>query len=63
MILRWNIGPTSIISVTIFTFLEVVDAVVIPISEIMTLSIVITIVSTLISLTLAPFLLIGALGV
>ena len=62
-ILRWNIGPTPIISVTIVTLIEVVVAVVIDISYIMTLTIIITIVLTLVSLTLAPILLIGALGV
>ena len=56
-ILRWNIGLTPIISVTIVTPVEVVVAVVIPILDIMTLSLVITIVPTLISLTLAPILL------
>ena len=63
MILRWNIMPTPIISVTIVTQVEVVVAVVTPISDIMTLLVVITIVPTLISLTMAPILLIGSLGV
>ena len=63
MILRWNIGPNRVLSVTIVTSVEVVVAFAIPISDIMTLSIVITIVSTLISLTLALILLIRDLGV
>ena len=62
-ILRWNIGPTPIIYVTIVTPVEVVIATVITISNIMTLSFVITIVSTLISLTLVPIILVEALGV
>ena len=63
MILRWNIGPTTIILVTIVTPVEVVVAVVIPILDIMTLLVIIIIVPTLISLNLAQILLIGALGV
>ena len=63
MILRWNIGPNRVLSVTIVTSVEVVVAFAIPISDIMTLSIVITIVSTLMSLTLALILLIKDLGV
>ena len=63
MILRWNIGTTPIIFVTIVTLVEVDVAVVIPISDVMTLSIVLTIVLTFVYLTLAPIFLIGALGV
>ena len=63
MILRWNIGPSPIISVTIVTPVEVVVTFVIPISNIMTLLVVITIVMTLISFTLAPIVLNGALDV
>ena len=63
IILRWNIRPTPIICVTIVTLVEVVVEIVIPVSDIMTLSIVITTVPTLVSLTLVLIFLIGALGV
>ena len=62
-ILRWNIGSTPIIFVTIVTPIEVSVVVVIPISNIMTLAVIVTIVPSLLSLILAPILLIGALGV
>ena len=55
-----TIGP--IISITIVTPIEVVVAVVIPILDIMTLAVIITIVLTLVSLAMAPIILIGALG-
>ena len=58
MILRRNIGSIPIISVTIVTPVEVVFAVVIYILDIMTLTIIVTIDPTLVSLTLAPILLI-----
>ena len=56
-------APTPIIFVTIVTPVEVVVEIVIPVSDIMTLSIVITTVPTLVSLTLVLIFLIGALGV
>ena len=61
--LKLNIGPTLIISVTIITPVKVVIAIVVAISNILTLWVVIPIVSTLISFTLASIFLIGALGV
>ena len=63
MILRWNIGPTPIIFVTIVTPVEVVVTIVISISDIMTLVVIIIIVPTLVFLTLALIFLIGSLGV
>ena len=58
MNLRRNIGPIPIISVTIVTVVKVVVAVVSSISDIMNLTIIVTIDRTLVSLTLAPILLI-----
>ena len=58
-----NIGRTPIVFVTIVMPVEVVVVVVVSISNILTLSVVITIVLTFISMTLAPILLIRALGV
>ena len=57
-ILRRNIGPIPIISVTVVTPVEVVVAVVVSILGIMTLTVVVTIVTTLVPLTLAPIILI-----
>ena len=62
MILRRNIGHIPIFSVTVVTPVEVVVAVVVFISDIMTLTVIVTIVPTLVPLTLAPILLIRALG-
>ena len=63
IILRWNIGSIPIIYFTIVIQVEVVFGVVIPIFEIMPLAVTISIVLTLVSLTLAPNLLIGAFGI
>ena len=63
MILKCDIWPTPNISATIITPVEVVVAVVIPISNRITPLTVITKVPTFISLTLVPIFLIGALGV
>ena len=57
-ILRREIGPIPIISITIVTPVEVVVAVVVSISDIMTLSVIVTIDPTLVPLTLAPIILI-----
>ena len=57
MILRRDIGPIPIIFVTIVTPVEVGVAVVVFISDIMTITVVVTIVPTL-----APILLIRALS-
>ena len=62
MILRRNIGPIPVISITIVTPIEVVVAVVVSNSDIMTLMVIVTIVPTLVPLTLTPILLIRALG-
>ena len=58
MILRRDIGPNPVVSISIVTPVKVVDAVVVSISDIMTLTIVVTIVPTLVPLTLAPVILI-----
>ena len=57
MILRRDIGTIPIIFVTIVTLVEVVVAVVVSISDIMTLTVIVTINSTLVPLTLAPIIL------
>ena len=57
-ILRKNIGPIPIIYDTIVTPVEVVVAYVISILDIMSLTIIVTIVPTLVSYTFAPILLI-----
>ena len=53
-------GP---IPVTIVTFVEVVVAVVTSISDKITLTVIVTIVPILVSSTLAPILLVWALGI
>ena len=58
MILRRNIGPIPIIFVTIVTPVEVVVAIVVSMSDIMTLTVVVTIDPTLAYLTLVLILLI-----
>ena len=62
MILRRNIGLIPIISITIVTPVEVVIAVVISFSNIMTLTVIVTIDPNLVPLTLALSLPIRALG-
>ena len=51
LIVRWHIGPTQIIFVTIVTPIEVVVAILYTISNIVILSVVIVIVPTFIFLT------------
>ena len=60
--MRRNIRSIPVISITIVTLVEVVVAIVVSISDIMTLTILVTTVPTLVPLTLAPILLIRALG-
>ena len=57
-ILRRDIGPIPIISVSVVTPVEVVVAVVVSILDIMTLMVEVTIDLTLVPLTLAPIILI-----
>ena len=57
-ILRRDIGPIPIISLTVVTPVKVVVAVVVSISYIMTLTVIVTIDPTLVPLTLAPIILI-----
>ena len=58
MILGRAIGPIPIMSFTVVTPVEFVVAVVVSISDIMTLTVIVTIVLTLVPLTLAPIILI-----
>ena len=58
MILWRDIGPIPIISVTVVTPIEVVIAVVVSISDIMTLTVIVNIDPTLGPLTLTPIILI-----
>ena len=62
-ILRWNIRPSTIISVCIVTPIEVCVVVVVHIKNIMNLSVTISIVPSLISLTFVLIFLIGDLGI
>ena len=57
-ILRRDIRPIFVVSISIVTPVKVVVAVVVSISDIMTLTFVDTIVPTLVPLTLAPIILI-----
>ena len=58
MILGRYIGLIPIISVTVVTLVEVVVAVEVSISDIMTLTVIVTIDPTLVPLTLEPIILI-----
>ena len=58
MILRRDIGPIPVISISIVTPVKVVVAVIVSISDIMTLTVVVTIVPTLVPLTFALIILI-----
>lgn len=62
-IFRGNIWPTSLIPISIVVPIEVFFEIVVSIFDILTLSVVITIILSLISLTLEPIILIGTLVV
>ena len=62
-LLGWNIWATSFIPIAIVVLVEVIFIGVVPILDILTLKVVITIAQTLVSLTLAPIILIGTFGI
>ena len=62
-ILRRNIWPQQIIPVSIVVLVEIIVAILIPISRLFTLSIVVIIVDTYVSLTLVPTIYIGNIGI